>query len=906
MRARGPATGHNARLARGLFLEITMQLLWLLCCLWSYTVVVRTFGYEGFAIVAPVSATKLMVVVLALIGLSLLLPHRLDGPADYVVVALFDISFVPFCTYWALSNQPWWQALLMTTYWGLVLLVARFPLRSAVHYVKGAQNVMFLVAGGLVVLGGILIVAGGHLTLQLPLGDVYAVRTVWVSEGSGMSMYLFPWLANALLPLLLGHAWKNRRLGELFVLGFTAYMLFTSTGMKAYLFMPVLVALVLLIAAWRPLSSFMPMGLGVFASTMILLDRVTKTVSWSSLGLRRSLFIPAQLTSVYLEFFAANPVVRMSDSILLRGWLTYPYSVSVAHLIGAVLGQPSMGANNGLISDGFANFGIVGSLVWAVLLGILIRLLRAATERRENRPEAWAVAAMWPVVLLSSALTTSLLTHGLALGLLAVWTLQPERPSGESRNSEQRVASMETANQSHRWEERRGSLALAQGAESLATCSLVGTKSLAWDSLFTEGQFGNGETSLRLGALMSRCKQADAPARNGAGLDAGQDAGTRFMTAISGKRTTLVSIGRGPGDPRAMEKEARSLAHWGYEVTYICNAASGPMVTDDHVHVDALKMPTSRLARQMNGPSMVLREALRSRPDIVHVFDPALIGPALRFGRRYGVKIVVDLAEDNAKQILQKSYLGPMVVRKVCSHIYRRMSQSWLLQADLVIVATRSIAGSLPAGCQHIIVRNFPTIAEIDAVPSLASAASKSCTPVLRVVYVGGISSIRGIRELILATGMLHGAVELHLAGPVYDDRFLDEMESLTAWQYCHYHGWLDWQGSIALVKTCDVGACVLQAAPNHMESLPVKVFEYMACGRGSIISSFPLWRSLFVGAAVFVDPTSPTSIAQLMEQLLAKPALLRRLSERGRSLAEQSYSWESESQRLADGYADL
>jgi hypothetical protein len=88
-----------------------------------------------------------------------------------------------------------------------------------------------------------------------------------------------------------------------------------------------------------------------------------------------------------------------------------------------------MNANNGLISDGFANFGIVGVLVWAVLLGLLLKLLHAATERRENRPEAWAVAAMWPVILISSALTTSLLTQGLALGLLAAWSLRPNRRS---------------------------------------------------------------------------------------------------------------------------------------------------------------------------------------------------------------------------------------------------------------------------------------------------------------------------------------------------------------------------------------------------------------------------------------------------------------------------------------------
>jgi hypothetical protein len=137
------------------------------------------------------------------------------------------------------------------------------------------------------------------------------------------------------------------------------------------------------------------------------------------------LFVPAQLTSVYLEFFAVNPFIRLSDSVL-RGVLTYPYAVSVPHLIGGAIGQPDMGANNGLISDGFANFGLVGGLVWAALLGILIRLLRAATRLREHRPEAWAVVVTWPVVLLSSAFVTSLLTHGLLLGLLLAWSLRPE------------------------------------------------------------------------------------------------------------------------------------------------------------------------------------------------------------------------------------------------------------------------------------------------------------------------------------------------------------------------------------------------------------------------------------------------------------------------------------------------
>ena len=420
-----------------------VQFLWLTCCFLSYGFVVRAFGYEGFVLVAPVDATRVTLIVLALAGLSFLLPRRLMNPADYVVVALFDISFVPFCAYWTLSSQPWWQWLLVTGYWALVLFISRVPLHFATIQLKGVRRMTFLVARGLVVLGAILILAGGHLTLQLPLGDVYAVRAVWATEGSGMSMYLFPWLAHVLLPLLLAHAWEKRRFGELLVLGFTAYMLFTSTGMKAYLIMPVLVVGVLVIAKWQPSSSLMPFGLSAFAGLMIILDKITRSLVWTSLGLRRAVFVPARLTSVYLEFFASNPTIQLSDSILLRGWTQYPYSTSVAHVIGTYLGQPSMGANNGLVADGFANFGVFGVFIWAMLLGFLLNLLHGTAESSEGSAEVWAVATMWPVVLLSSALTTSLLTHGLALGLLVIWSLKSQKSGGRSQQGDAKMLAAE-------------------------------------------------------------------------------------------------------------------------------------------------------------------------------------------------------------------------------------------------------------------------------------------------------------------------------------------------------------------------------------------------------------------------------------------------------------------------------
>lgn len=87
--------------------------------------------------------------------------------------------------------------------------------------------------------------------------------------------------------------------------------------------------------------------------------------------------------------------------------------------------------------------------------------------------------------------------------------------------------------------------------------------------------------------------------RHGAELNVEQIAGTRFVTTMPGNRVVAVSINCCPSDPWAMQKEAHSLAGFGYDVAYVCNDALAPMAIDDRFHVDALKTPTCRLARQI-------------------------------------------------------------------------------------------------------------------------------------------------------------------------------------------------------------------------------------------------------------------------------------------------------------------
>ncbi|MGB5315482.1 MAG: glycosyltransferase, partial [Robiginitalea sp.] len=100
----------------------------------------------------------------------------------------------------------------------------------------------------------------------------------------------------------------------------------------------------------------------------------------------------------------------------------------------------------------------------------------------------------------------------------------------------------------------------------------------------------------------------------------------------------------------------------------------------------------------------------------------------------------------------------------------------------------------------------------------------------------------------------------------------------------------------------------VLQPTINYLDSIPVKMFEYMAAGIPVIASDFPYWRELLSGTdcAIFVDPDNPSEIAVAIRMLLADKKRADKMGRMGRISVEQRFNWSAEEKKLLQLYRQL
>lgn len=351
-----------------------------------------------------------------------------------------------------------------------------------------------------------------------------------------------------------------------------------------------------------------------------------------------------------------------------------------------------------------------------------------------------------------------------------------------------------------------------------------------------------------------------------------------------------------PFDGRVFHKEAKSLANAGYEVVLIARHDKAEVV--DGVRIVPLPEPKNRLQRMSKVLWRLFRLAVKEKADVYHFHDPELMTVGLLL-KLYRKKVIWDVHEHYPNSIMDKFYISKSW-RRCVSKAFDLFERAVVRFFDYVIYTTPFVG----ARYEKLKVRSGP----IENYPIIELSETFAKDPQDKIIYLGGMSKIRGLIEVVEAFGLVvrkYPSWELCLVGSSRPASFEDELRALAKERgiaaNVKFISWVPYEEKERLSAQAAMGIITYLPYANNTSCLPNKLFDYMLVGLPVIASNFPLYREVVepYRCGLIVAPDRPEEIAEAMMYLIEHPQEARQMGENGRRAVREKYNWEQESAKL-------
>lgn len=405
------------------------------CCFDVFYVLVLNpvFQYEGYD--ANFSTFKMIESYLVLMLIASQVGDTLN--AVNVSFHLFlSVLFVPLSTYYVYNEVKPYYYYCQVIAFLLCILVTKTSVNSNTEEVHGLRikslsenNIIYLMGLFVGINMVYLVVKGGIKNFNLDIRKVYVYRASITEQlYTGIFAYTLDWAARIFNPMLFVYYYRKESIKGILLTLAVQILFFGFLNGRSILFYPFLLVTLFIMSKKAKGCSFLytvQISVLVFSILLFLIARNNLTVILIESLLRRAYFVPARLNFVYFEFFSKNPKIKFSNTFGLENLTKYPYSIhDTSHLIGDYLGKPNMAANTGIFATGYMQLGLMGLIIYSILLGLIIRLVGKVDQTKDN----WIALSIFELNLLtlvSSDFPTSLLSHGLLMALL-LYCISPD------------------------------------------------------------------------------------------------------------------------------------------------------------------------------------------------------------------------------------------------------------------------------------------------------------------------------------------------------------------------------------------------------------------------------------------------------------------------------------------------
>lgn len=348
-------------------------------------------------------------------------------------------------------------------------------------------------------------------------------------------------------------------------------------------------------------------------------------------------------------------------------------------------------------------------------------------------------------------------------------------------------------------------------------------------------------------------------------------------------------------DVRVFYKEARALSKE-YQVSIVVADGLG---SEDYEGVSFIDLgkPKNRWSRVLFYPFKLLRKSIKHKADIYHFHDPELMLVGLLL-RLLGKKVIYDVHEHVPESFFLKVYMSKIFqyVGYMSSLLFESVVSRFY--SGIIVVTPRLHKRFQKINKRTVIVANYPDV-------KLVSDNRKNFQN-RSICYAGGITSDRGILQVLEALDDVDA--QFLLAGRS-DARYLDELKRHRNWCKVVFFGELPWKEVFKkLYSQASLGLLTMLPAPNTNDALPIKLFEYMACGLPVISTDIPLWNEILVNAecGVCIDPTAKKMFSDALNRMLDNEKLLEQYSLNAKKSIRNHYNWQSQEETLLKFYGEL
>lgn len=386
----------------------------------------EVFQYAGFLLDFSIFNYVLSTIIVTLF--VFLVPYNFNKISDWFLNFFFLLVLMPIACMYGLNKNLSISVFLLNILVFLILyIILKIKQIKVLNFSKvknGESLFLFLSVFVIFYLISWYILTGAISNFNLDFSKVYEFREI-NSEltNIGVASYVNNWVYQIFSLALLGYGFlkKNK-----FIIIFSIVSQIIFFGVSAHKSVLFSIFMIAGLYFYFKISKSL-IVIPIFLSLLIMISMTIYLNDnfsiYPSMFIRRFIFVPAQLSYAYFDFFQINPYDFWSRSFLSSINSTH-YPDGVSKTIGYFLGTEAS-ANNGFVSSGYAQAGLFGVILYASLTGYILKNIDYLAKA--NSYPLWfsLILIVNPLknLILSSDLFTVLLTHGLLISILLLFLL---------------------------------------------------------------------------------------------------------------------------------------------------------------------------------------------------------------------------------------------------------------------------------------------------------------------------------------------------------------------------------------------------------------------------------------------------------------------------------------------------